>query len=309
MIVNDLLLWLSAKGSGTWSRYRGAIDEMLSAGEPNGEGDDIDDLADIEELPIHHRIRLNLERLAHVEFFRNEFPTGWRVVPPTLSCRTNPDGVVGILCGARTDQLLARIKNATSDLRVNVVSQLECPDRIEIVASGQQQLKQLAHDCGMYFQAEASRMLLAAIPPVDDRQIRAPAELPFGNDWEVTRFSAHRLQWIASTPGEARSASFGLFRFQMGYRPEYYFQSSLKAYKVSVQVGKYIVLRRARRRVISHDAMRQTFAVPLSCRPPLLVDRALSLCEGLIPRVDGGRLIYQSVDKSIALTTAALLRQ
>ncbi|MFY9584173.1 MAG: hypothetical protein WAR21_06765 [Candidatus Acidiferrales bacterium] len=309
MNVNDFLLWLSAKGSGTWSRYRGTIDEMVATDEPNGEGDDIDDVSGIEDLPVHHRIRLNLERLGHVEFFRREFPNGWRVVPPTLSCRTYHNAAVGILCGARTDQLLARIKDATADLRINVTSQLECPDRIEIIASEQQQLKQLTHDCGLYFQPEAARMLLAAIPPVDDWQLRAPAEFPFGDDWEVTRFSAQRLEWIATTPSGARSASFGLFRFQMGYQPQYYLQFRGRAYKISVQVGKYIVLRKARRRVISHDTVHQIFAVPVSCRPPLLVDRALTLCEGLIPGIESARLIYQNVSKPIAQTTAALLRQ
>ena len=143
MNTNDLLLWLSAKGSGSWSRFRAAVDELQVPDESIDEDHDPRDVPNNQDRPVHSRLRWNLERLGHVEFFREEFPNGWRVVPPTLACATNLDGAVGILCGARTDKLLTRIKDAAARLRICQSSQPECPDRIEIVAT--RWLGQAAH--------------------------------------------------------------------------------------------------------------------------------------------------------------------
>jgi len=310
MNPNDVLLWFSAKGSGSWGRYRAAVDELQMSEDPNGNEEDLnEDVRDSSSLPIHHRLRLNLERLGHAEFFRKDFQNGWRVVPPTLACGDNEEEVIGILCGARSDRLLARIKGMAANLRITVTSQAECPDRIAIMAEDEGRLEQLAISTSLHFQPRAARMLLAAVPPVDDRQLRTPAELPFGDDWEVHRFSTDALGWTSTMADDARSASFGLFRFQMAYQPQYYIRLRGRGYKIPVQVGKYLVLRRRRRRVVAYDADNQSLSVPVSCRPPLLVDRALTLCSGLIPRIESRRLVYQNVSKAIAFTTSGLLRQ
>ncbi len=310
MNANNLLAWLSAKGSGTWSRYRAAVDELQVSNHVNGEDEDLqEDVPDSSSLPVHHRLRLNLERLGHTEFFRKDFNNGWRVVPPVLVCASNQSEAVGILCGARTDQLLGRIGDSSSDLRITETSQKECPDRISIIADDQQQLLSVAESVGLHFQPEASRTLLAAVPAIDDLQLRTPAELPFGADWEVKRFSPKTLGWTSATADEARSASFGLFRFQLPFRPQYYLRLRRKEYTIPVQVGKYIVLRKHRCRVLSYDADKQTLLVPVSCRPPLLIDRALTLCSGLIPRVEKGHLKYWNISKEFALKTAALLKE
>jgi hypothetical protein len=62
-------------------------------------------------------------------------------------------------------------------------------------------------------------VLLAAIPPVDDPQLRTATELPFGSDWDVSRFSATTLGWTATMAEEARRSSFGLFRFNVRFQP------------------------------------------------------------------------------------------
>jgi hypothetical protein len=310
MNVNDLLIWLSAKGSGNWGRFRAAVDELQVSDDPNGDDEDFDqEAADSRSLPIHHSLRLSLERLGHAEFFRKEFPDGWRVVPPTLACTSSESEAIGILCGARTDPLMARVENAANGLHLERTEQDECPDRIHVVANDQSHLQQLAHAAGLWFQPDATRMLLAAAPPVDDWQLRKPAELPFGTDWDVARFSTETRGWKAVTADEARKASFGLFRFSMPFQPHYFLQSRGSTYKLPVQVGKYLLLRRERHRVLSYDAASKSLSIPVSYRPWLLVDRALTLCSGLIPAIEAGRLKYQNISKEIALTAAALLRQ
>lgn len=310
MNANDLLIWLSAKGSGSWSRFRAAVDELYLSDDSNGDDEDLNESAQVGGgLQVHHRLRLNLERLGHTEFFRKGFQNGWRVVPPTLACLSNKSEAVGTLCGARTDQLLARIENVAAALRITVTGQPECPDRIQIIAQDQSRLQQFAESTGLYFQPDAVRMLLAAAPSVDDPQLRTLTEMPFGTDWEVNRFSVSKLRWTSASPGEATSAFFGLFRFYVRFQHHYYLCLRGKAYRVPVQVGKYIVLRKRRLCVISYDEDKQTLSMPVSCRPPLLIDRALTLCTGLIPGVENGRLEFHNINKTIALTTSALMRQ
>ncbi len=152
-------------------------------------------------------------------------------------------------------------------------------------------------------------MLLAAIPPVDDSQLRRAVELPFGSDWDVSRFSTNTLGWSAVTVQSARKGTFGLFRFKTTFQPQYYLKLGKASYRIPVQVGKYIVLKKARRSVLSHDGKNKSLVLPVSCRPPLLLDRALTLCSGLVPNLEAGSLNYQNISKEIALVASELLRQ
>src|ERR1035441_7201738 len=95
MDANDVLLWLSARQEGSWAGYRAAIEEMATS------VDEDDDETDDRGLAIYQRLRLNLERLAHVEFGRADFSNRWRIVPPTIAATSGR--TIGILCGARTE--------------------------------------------------------------------------------------------------------------------------------------------------------------------------------------------------------------
>lgn len=310
MNVNELLIWLSAKGSGSWSRYRAAVDELQICNGADESGDDLlEDALDGGGLRIHHRLRLNLERLGHAEFFRRNFPMGWRIVPPTFAVNDEHASAVGILCGARTAEVIARVEGTVASSRLERTAQSECPDRVRILGDNQDQLKQLAQSTGLFYQSDAAHTLLATSPPIDNLQLRTLTELPFGEDWTVSRFSSSRLGWTMSTADEARVSTLGLFRFDIRYRIHYYLRQSKLTYKVPVQVGKYVVLRRKRRHVVSYDSKNKVLSVPVSCRPPLLIDRALTLCTGLIPAIEEGKLKYGSVPKEIAYNALELLRQ
>ena len=310
MNPNELLLWLSATGDGTWSRCRAALDELAVAETPANPTENTDENSPAaSRLSQHVRIRLNFERLGHAEFFRHDFPTGWRVVPPTLVSMPGGTGVRGVLCGARTNQLLTDLHELAGDAKVFITPQEECPDRIVLKHSSLQELAEVASKGRLIFQKAGIDRLLTVIPPVDSHQLRAPAELPFGQDWQVNRFSARSLTWIESSIDEARGRIFGLFRIHIRYRPEYFLRFQGNAYKLPVQVGKYIVLKRARRRVLDYDHERGILSMPVSCRPPLLLDRALTLCSGLIPEFVQGRLEYPSVGPRHSRAAKRLLRQ
>jgi hypothetical protein len=297
MNANDILLWMSVRRAGSWASYKNTLEEMATP------TDEYDQEPIDTELPFYQRLRLNFERLAHAEFNRQDFQSGWRVVPPTIA--TISETAIGILCGARTDQLLARIQESCSYVRTT--PQKECPDRIEILEDGE--LIRIASDNGLSIQYDATESLLAALPPIDDRIMRVTSELPFGNDAPVHCFLTSSLEWTSCSPDEARKAPFGLFRWQLPYERHYYLKSRRQAYRVPVQVGKYLALRHDRRGVINFDPSGQVLAVPVTCRPPTLIDRALTLRTGLLPDVEQGKLVYRNISAPIASTTAALLRQ
>jgi hypothetical protein len=85
-----------------------------------------------------------------------------------------------------------------------------------------------------------------------------------------------------------------------------------RTFSVPVQVGKYAALRRCRvRRLLTYNRERCVLSAPLSCRPPLLIERALVLCSGLLPRMiyEPPRLEYTEVPWSVAQLSGELLRQ
>lgn len=310
MNSNDLLLWLSTTGQGTWSRYRAALDELTVADLPGEALEDAgEEIPDPGTLPQHLRFKLNLERLGHAEFFRHDFKNGWRVAPPSLVAIPDSGGACGVLCGARTDQLLTQLTQILGEDRVHIKSQVECPDRILLQTSSIQDLFEVAKRTNLIFQVGGIERLLTTIPPIDNYQLRIPSELPFGEDWEVERFSTVSLKWMQSSIHEARKWVFGLFRIRVRFRPEYFIKLKGNPYRLPVQVGKYIALRRARRKVLRYDFRNRGLAIPTVCRPPLLLDRALTLCTGLIPEVVAGCLEYHGIEPRHWSAAKRILRQ
>lgn len=76
MRANELLLWLSARREGSWQQFRQAVEALHSSDvDANSENDD--------EFPLHQQLRIDLERLAHVEFFATNCSVRCRTASPT----------------------------------------------------------------------------------------------------------------------------------------------------------------------------------------------------------------------------------
>ena len=107
---NELLLWMSARQSGTWSQFRSTVEEMgLDEDEIGREGK--------AAIPSRVRLRLNLDRLAHVEFNDLNGDSSWRVAPPVLASTNLSGKCIGVLCGARSIPIMA-IANIQEDTYV-----------------------------------------------------------------------------------------------------------------------------------------------------------------------------------------------
>lgn len=315
MSASNLLLWMSARRKGSWQQFRTAIEELhMADSDGDQQGGAEEDTADQYALPLYQALRLNLQRLGHAEFFAGAGGSDWRVTPPTLAVSEHARGWLGVVAGARSPKLLQRLHIAVASEELETLAFPGCPDQIRIIAGGPRALAAIAERAGLLLQQDAPAAILASLPPIDDPAVHRPAELPFGVEWRVERFSPLNLGWKAAAREEAASTSGALFRFSLRHQRYVLLCSKGLAFHVPGQIGKYLVLRRRRRHVVRYDATNCRFSVPASCRPPFLVERALILCSGSPPSYEPGTsaagvLHYSEIPSAIARLAAALLRQ
>jgi hypothetical protein len=303
---NKLLYWLSANREGSWTRFRSAVERIIHS-EP-------DSNADAERLPLFQRLRFNLQQLAHVEFDTQGCEDGWRVAPPVLALAPQRDCVVGILCGARLPQFVRTLQKGTSHVRLERHEGPEHPDVIRLVSEDASRLEEAARSVGAGIQFHAALAILSCLPRISDLKgwHATEAELPRGRDWKVFRFEIARkvCKWVESSVQEANQSRTGLFRF-MRFQREHYLRLDGRTYRVRGQLGNFYLLAQRRRQLLRYDRTTRDLTVPSVCRPPVLVDRALVLCSGFLPRhdADEGLLTYGDVPEGIAGLAATILCQ
>lgn len=310
MKANELLLWLSARREGSWRQYRAAVEELCSDDKSLTEANGAEEVG---EFPLHLRLRLDFERLAHVEFFASECEEGWRVTPPAVAGRRADGEWLGVLCGARSDGLLQRIPDAAEPIRLDVRPGLGIPDIIRVLAHGEDGVRRFAESAGVLYQSDAPLAILQQLPVASPPSLGSPgAEFPLGGDWSVKEFLADQLRWVTIDRHEAEARTTGLLRFEIYFqRPRHFLKWEGRAHELPRAVAMFALLRRRRKQVIRYDRSARTLAVPAVCRPPLLVERALVLCSGRPPEFSAvdSRLTYSDVPDDVASIAAQLLRQ
>lgn len=312
MTANSLLFWMSARCQGSWPQFRAAVEELHLDEGNELEGED-DDAPDQFSLPLYQILRFNLQRLGHAEFFAGAGDgADWRITPPSLAVTQHASGWLGIVVGARSPMLLERIHSAAGAANLQMLAVPAYPDQILISANDQGTLVAVAGRADLLLQNDAPAALLTCLPPVDDPCVRYLTQLPFGADWKIERFSPDDLAWRSATHDDAAASLGDLFRFSLRHQRHVLYCRKGAAFRVPGQVGKYIVLTR-RRRVLSYDNQTHSLAVPASCRPPFLMERALILCSGSPPFYERGSrgdvLHYAEIPVGIAAFAFALLRQ
>ncbi len=306
MKANDLLLWLSARREGSWQQFRAAVEELHSDdGETGAEDND--------DFPLHQQLRLDLERLGHVEFFARDCEKGWRVAPPTLAAHLVQGGVRGVLCGARSPALRERVLRAAEKLSCEMPDSPGVPEVIRLVAVDAPTLIAVTSKASVHFQADAPLAILSHLPACDPPSRGSKqAEFPVGVDWDIHEFDESNLTWRKTDRRQALSARAGMFRFLFRYqRPRYFLRWTRSTYELPRAIAIYTLLRRSRRNLLRYNASARALRFPAICRPPQLLERALVLCSGLPPVYDTATasLTYADVPLEIASFAAELLRQ
>lgn len=303
---NELLYWLSARRAGSWSQFRTAVEEILQS--------EADSRSGSGRIPLYQQIRFNLQQLGHVEFDAVGCEGGWRVVPPVLALSQKRDCLQGILCGARLPELVRALQDGANSCRFEQHEEPGHPDVIRFISEDVGHLEAVARCAGAVIQPHASISILSCLPRVTDLGgwHAGEAQLPFGQDWEIRRFEVTRrsCRWVEASAEEANKARDGLFRLTRFQTPEHYLRLGGRTFRVGGQVGKFFLLAQ-RRQLLRYNPATCQLVVPDIFRPPLLVDRALVLCSGFLPRYDKvlSTLSYTEIPEGIAGMAANILCQ
>jgi len=287
--VNELLLWMSALGSGSEAAFRRRVAELLPARRAGPSG--------------YNRAVWSLGSLAHCEF-GEAAGGGWRVAPSVIAAGDPAGPVSAVLCGARGAPLVAGLA-AVIGGGMTVTAQRDGPDAIILAASEAGALGRVSRETGIPIQWNAPLAILSAFAPPPPASF-VETTVPRGG-WIVERFSHSKIAWLPSSVDEAGRALRGLFRFRSDYEVRHVYRQGDVTRDVSPAMAKYWVLGR-RQRAMRLDLSRGQMSFPLAARPPGLIDRALVVASGTLPVLSDGRLTYSGITAPIAAATAAALR-
>lgn len=307
MGINELFFWLSANRSGSWGKFRAAAEELVARENARS--------ARAEGLPVHQGVRFSLQQLGHVEFGASGCEGGWRVAPPVLALAEKNGGMAGLLCGARLPKLVATLEESLAEAKFGRIEVPEQPDVIRFFTKNTDLVKKVSEHAQLRMQRHASASLLSCLPRVTDLPAwhTHQSDLPFGKHVTVDRFDLNKAtcRWIESSVDEARRANEGLFRFTRYQQREHYMRTGGRTISLQGQLGNYVLAAKRRRRLLRYNRAAQELTVPDVCRPPLLIDRALILCSGFLPRHDprNRTLTYIDVPEGIAGMSAGILCQ
>jgi hypothetical protein len=309
--VNELLLWLSARVQGSWQQFKAAVEELHLSDDDPTDPKAAEAKGPEGGLPLHQEIRLMLERLGHAEFFASGCEGGWRIAPPVWAASGAEEPLSAVLCGARTLPLLERLRSTTlASADLQRVEDDPAPAVYRLIANSWDHLQSAAAATGIPACFDAPRAMLCVLSRVCELPEEI-ADLPMGCDWVVEQFDPQKLRWWASSREEACAARDGLFRFRLSYRRRHFLRRRGRSYEMDGAAAKYACLRRHRRSVFRYISASKECVIPASCRPPLLVERALILCCGQLPAFEASNatLTYRNVNADVARIAARLLDQ
>jgi hypothetical protein len=303
MNANHLLFWASALGSGSWHQFKCAVERLSLEDRQQEEKDDQ------ESFPLYQQARFNLQRLGHVEF--NPQEADWQVVPPVFAIAQQGQQARAVLCGARSEHLLARVRESGSGLSLLETPCDACPDIICLEDRASAKIEKTAERLGILVQPNAPEAILVSLPPVESLAHWPRSELPFGEGWKKERFCVQTLSWQGGTDAPGTTGEPELLRFTRFGRPFYFVHIGTSGIQVPGQMGKFLVLRSIRRRVMFYDRQSAELSVRPICRPPLFVERALCLCSGFPASFDQDRklLVYMDIPEHVAQLASRALRQ
>lgn len=294
--MNELLVWMSARQSGSIQSFRARVAELHPAGARGGHA-----------VAPHRLAAWTLSKLGHAEFGNAAGGAGWRIAPPVLAAGDIYGSARAVLCGARSPELLGALADCGERERFKPSPQSSSPDLVELEAESPSALVGIAHDIGIPVQWNASLAVLTVCVDVKSIVLEE-CTIPVGAGWIVSRFSKSGLAWVESTLAEAQSMRTGLFRFRGEYGTTYLLKEGGRASSCDPAIGKFRILMR-RHRPLVYDAAAQELAIVASCRPPDIIERALVVASGRLPGFRDGTLVYTHVTQPVAGRVAALLVQ
>jgi hypothetical protein len=268
---------------------------------------DVDDIPEeLLERSRTDRLAEDLATLGHLEITTR---TSWQIAPPVLAGLPRDMGgeARGVLCGARTAGLLAKLEKACRETGVEMESapQEKRPSVVLVRAATESDLMNLGARAGLPFQRDAAFTLLACLPTLAAWP-RTPCPMVSGRVDIVRRFSRSKLTWIESSLRDATRAKAGLFRIKRDWDSITILKSSeMDCARIDDRAGRLMLA--AKRRVARWDSKTRTLSLPLHLYPPIIIARAFTLCSGGLPTLRDRRVHFGGVTPGVLGVSLASL--
>ncbi len=283
-----LLRWLSESVEGAYDSFAAAHGWLMSDGSAEAAAwMTAEDLSDLGHIDLDWAARR------------------WSASPPVLNYLP-PNSQLSVLCGARPDALVERLRSVDSigdgpDVEVEPYPQAGGPT-VWLSAGSRSETARLAERLGVRFIEDAADAIAEHLPPIGNRLGR-PTTVTGG--WrQLSRFDADIMDFTWAS----RMDDPGLYRVAGVAGTTFLFHPGGGLYHdVARGVGMYAELGRRSKSVIYYHG--GSFWVPAIARPPSAQRRCLVLCSGFLPGEDGDFLRYRDVPWNIAHRVALSLRQ
>lgn len=286
---NLLLLYLSELGNGRWTQFADAL-KTLSATWGRS---------------THAR---HLQMLAHVEFDFLSDPIRWSVSPPTLAWLPRRDNNHrAVLCGQRTEPLLAKLQQSATDLgcQIEINPQENNPDAVFIIAKDSYQLDAIADQTEIASEPKSAARIAQCLPHLDDYLALCPLkDEPHGygiKEFDLTEKKWHEVE---------RTSATGLFEYDCVEGRQYRLKIDGKCRQLPRNTGIYALMHHYHLPVLQYDVDSHEMIVPRYANFPALFARAAVLCSGKLPYYDyvNKQYRYQDVTTAVAYSIFTKLK-
>jgi hypothetical protein len=278
----DLLLeWMSHLGSGSWGAFREAVAELA------GDNDDLD------EQPLHRRLRIALSDYGHVDFFVGG-SRRWRVLRPALVAIAG--GQQHLFVGGRTRSLVDHLASAaaSSGAAVTISESIPGLSRIQIDGDGEA-LRTAAALVDVEYVTNGAALLSARLPLIR-RTMEAADVSPEPINWTVRSWSFQDERWIPDrierTVREYRNRH-NVCRYFVHFG-----RAGLR--EIEKRASFYCAALVRGIRIVRYSSQDRCLLVPRWAPLPEVYARAACLAGGRLGTARDAHIIFEAVDPGVA---------
>ena len=227
-----------------------------------------------------------------------------------------------LLTGSRTSHFIKILKNTVSNNRKNVALNFRpqsfmedlLPCAVYLEAISKETLKTIAVSLDINYQLDfpASWLILSFSDGISDIKKKLEFTSYDEINWQQKVFSPKSLIF---TNTRITNSGMRLVEYtnRVSHQKMHWLRKDDLKANVNRDWGRYILLSEMGVNVLYYDSKKYILAVPLTVPLPVLIARAITLCSGLVPRVnkinDRDYLIYSSIDPNLASNVSEKLGQ
>jgi len=287
---DDLLMWASETGSGSWGQLRDTAAYLAR-------------VHDTGDRPWY--LAAPLSDLGHLDLSWSA--ERWSVSEPAL-VMARGCGLCAYLVGARPRRMLERFQVATDaqDVYPFEIPQGTAPTALFAKCASVESGQAIADRLGIPLLFDPSTALAQRAPRIDPSEPELASPVPIEDTLE--KFDAQLYRWVPTVDRDQP----GLYRTDLYGRSIFRLKRDDQWYKVDQATGQLLVLSdRADFLCWSRPSLDwakpSVFEVPWWLALPQVVDRALVAASGLLPIRERGKRLYRNVSRAVAITLAERL--